>query len=59
MNKSMYFVSFMNYEGHPNSLEVEIEDYGYTPGILAGRLEHEVSRIVNDQSVVIVNFWKM
>ena len=59
MNKSKYYVSFMNYEGHPNSMEVEIDDFGNTPGMLAEILEGEVARIVHDQSVVIINFWKL
>ena len=59
MNKSKYYVSFIDYEGHPNSMEVDVDDFGHTPGMLAEILEGEVARIMHDQSVVIVNFWKM
>ena len=62
---SKYFVSFGEMHavcGGPyylNSVEVEIDDTDLSQGMLAEKLEVEVSKIQNNMSVVILNFWKL
>lgn len=63
MNKSHYYVSFCycvnNRATFFDDIEIEIEDNGVSQGMLAEKLQSEISEITKAEHIVIINFWKL
>ena len=62
MEKTKYYVSYgsvLSGRYIPNSMEVDINDFGDSQGMIAEKLEAKVAEHTKDDTVVIVNFWKM
>ena len=58
-----YYVTYVNYfDGryhfHSTDVEVYVEE-GLTQGKIAWLLEHQVSAILDDVTVTILNFWEI